>query len=95
VNERVYYSEEARRNAQRQQMIVAMAVAGVSLGLGAIIALLLAPDSGENIRDEIRNQLDELLERGSTATRDAVNNMGHQAQDVREQVEDRIKSANK
>lgn len=82
MNERVYYSDATRRNAQRQQMIIVMAVASVSLSLGALIALLFAPESGDAIRNEIKDQLDDLLKRGAVVT-----------QDAREEVEERIKSA--
>jgi gas vesicle protein len=92
MNERVYYSEEARRNAQRKQLIIALAVAGVSLSIGTLIALLFAPDSGENVRQEIRSQLDEILERGGEATRDATHDARQRAENMRGKVEDRINS---
>ena len=95
MNNRVYYSENARQRAQRKQLIIVMAVAGISLGVGVIVSLLFAPDSGENVRSEIRDQLEELIERGTVVTRDAVDGVSQQAQHVREEGEDKVKSARK
>lgn len=93
MNQRIYYSEAAQRTSQRQQLILALAVASVSLSLGALIALLFAPDTGENIRHEIRDQLDELLERSSETSREAADNVRHNAERIRDDVEERINAA--
>lgn len=93
MSQRIYYSEAAQRTAERQQLILAMAVAGVSLSLGAIIALLFASDKGEDIRHEIRAQLDDLLERGSESSRQMAEDVRDNAERMRDNVEDRIKAA--
>jgi gas vesicle protein len=35
---------------------------------GAAIALLLAPQSGEQLRDELKHEVDDILEEGRQAT---------------------------
>jgi len=42
---------------------------GVVIGAiaGAVIALLLTPKSGEDLRDDIRREVDEILEEGRRA----------------------------
>ncbi|MFW5692307.1 MAG: YtxH domain-containing protein [Chloroflexota bacterium] len=79
MNERIYYSEAARRRAQRQQLVLTLAVAGLSLSIGAIIALLFAPEAGEDVRQEVRDRLNEILDRYGEASQ-------HIVEDVRDRV---------
>ncbi len=92
MSQRTYYSEEARKTAQRQQFILAMAVAGISLSLGALVALLFAPDTGENIRNEIRSVLDDIAEQSGDSAKDVFNNVSGQTHEMREQVKTQIKN---
>lgn len=92
MNQRTYYSEEARQQAQRHQIVLAMAVAGISLSLGALGALLFAPTSGENVRREIRDQLAELMDQGRE-TRDSVaQDVRQNANQFRNHIEDRVEA---
>jgi len=86
-NQRIYYSEESRKQAERQTMILAMAVAGISLGVGAIIALLFAPSTGEDIRGEIRDYLDELAQQGKQVADELEETAQQEVRKARKQIE--------
>jgi len=85
--QRIYYSEESRKQAQRQTFVLAMAVAGVSLSLGAVIALLFAPTTGDNIRREIRDYLDELADQGKQVADNLEDTAQQNARKARKQIE--------
>lgn len=77
MNERIYYSHEAAMRAQRERLIMALIVTGFGIAVGAIAALLLAPRSG----DEVRRQLGETLEQAAAQGREAAEQL---AQTVKE-----------
>jgi len=85
--QRIYYSEESRKQAQRHMFVLAMAVAGVSLSLGAVIALLFAPTTGDNIRREIRDYLDELAQQGKQVADELEETAQQNARKARKQIE--------
>jgi hypothetical protein len=60
MTDRVYYSSEAEQQARRERLVMAMLVAGLSLSVGAVIALLFAPQSGEKTRHQIGEQVDQV-----------------------------------
>ena len=57
MNDRVYYSREAqeRANQDRNTAIVAFMVVG--LAIGAVLALMFAPNSGEKTRRELAGNI--------------------------------------
>lgn len=65
MNERIYYSREAAARAQRERFMIALVVTGLGMAMGAVLALLLAPRSG----DETRRQLGETLEQAASQGR--------------------------
>lgn len=77
MNERIYYSHEAAMRAQRERLIMALIVTGFGIAIGAIAALLLAPRSG----DEVRRQLGETLEQAAAQGRETAEQL---AQSVKE-----------
>lgn len=68
MNERIYYSNEAATRAQHERLIMALVVTGFGIGIGAILALLFAPRTG----DETRRQLGETLDMAAAQGRDAA-----------------------
>jgi ABC-type methionine transport system permease subunit len=81
-NNRMYYSREAEIRAQRQQVVMVTAAATFSLAFGVLVALLLAPRRGE----EMRQMLSETLGEAVSAGRDM-------ADQVRRDVEGRVQNA--
>ena len=81
MNERVYYSRDAEMRAQRQQFVLVVAATAVSLSVGALIALLLAPRTGKEIRRTLGEQIDQAYNTGREI-----------ADQVRRDVEERVQN---
>ncbi|MCC6616499.1 MAG: YtxH domain-containing protein [Anaerolineae bacterium] len=82
MTDRIYYSREAQARAQQQQVALVLAATAISLGVGALIALLLAPQTGEKTRRVLEGHLDEAFDSGR-----------HLADQVRRDVEERVQNA--
>jgi len=55
--DRMYYSNEAKQRAQAERTFLAMLFTGLGLSIGAALALLFAPARGEDLRDELKDQM--------------------------------------
>lgn len=81
MSERKYYSKQAQNQVEREKLLLALIATMCGVGIGAIIALIFAPQDGE----ETRNQLG-----------DALGNVGHDlsntADRVKSEVQDRVNS---
>ena len=53
---RIYYSEEARQRAFVERSVIAAVCIALGVTIGTILALLFAPQEGENTRREIANK---------------------------------------
>jgi gas vesicle protein len=78
----MYYSREAEVEAQRNQFVLVLVAAAISLSIGALVALLLAPRKGEEMRRILGEQLDTAV----TPVRDL-------AEHVKKDVEERVHNA--
>ncbi|MBZ0297264.1 MAG: YtxH domain-containing protein [Anaerolineae bacterium] len=56
---RIYYSREAEMQANREKTIAVILFLAFGLGVGAVLALLFAPRSGEQVRHEIGHALED------------------------------------
>ena len=84
MNKRIYYSQEAEQMARRQ-MAMGMAMFIVIGGaLGALIALLLAPNSGEKTRHDLSKAFD-----GGQETHNILQKLEKEFAELRERVENR------
>lgn len=79
MTQRIYYSQQAEAQAQRQQFFLTVLVAGLGISLGTIFGLLFAPQSGEKTRQQIEEQVEQ-------ASRD----LGEHAEKLRSNVEKRL-----
>ncbi len=77
MNERTYYSQEAAERARRNRMTLAAIAFSLGAGVGAMIALLMAPSSGE----KLRSILTDTLEEGYDDSRRVVEDAYHNAKD--------------
>jgi hypothetical protein len=77
MNERTYYSQEAADRARRNRITLATVAFSLGAGVGAMVALLLAPSSGE----KLRNTLTDTLEDSYGDSRRAVEDAYHNAKD--------------
>lgn len=60
MSDRVYYSREAEQRAQRDNLLLALMVMAFGLGIGAVLALLLAPRSGDEMRRAIADEVNRI-----------------------------------
>ncbi len=60
MSDRVYYSREAEQRAQRDTLLLALMVLAFGLGIGAVLALLLAPRSGDEMRRALADEVNRL-----------------------------------
>lgn len=60
MSDRIYYSREAEQRAQRDSLLLALMVLAFGLGIGVVLALLLAPRSGDEMRRAIADEVSRL-----------------------------------
>jgi gas vesicle protein len=77
----MYYSKEAEGRAQQQRLLLALFVMALGAGAGAVLALLFAPKTGEQTRREL-----------ATNTNKAVENLQHEVDRLRGELENRVRS---
>lgn len=90
MSDRVYYSREAEMRAQRERTMMAIVLLGFGLGVGAIMALLFAPRSGEEVRRDITDRIEPGLERARDVTSHTVENLQRDLTRLRDEMESRI-----
>jgi gas vesicle protein len=95
MSNRIYYSKEAEEQASREKAIAVMLFLAVGLGVGAVLALLFAPKSGQKTREDIANVLDD---RFGNVEKEVSSRMGRVEKDFAElskRLEDRISELRK
>jgi len=90
MSDRVYYSREAEMRAQRERTMMAIVLLGFGLGVGAIMALLFAPRSGEEVRKDITDRIEPGLERARDVTNHTVENLQRDLTRLRDDMESRM-----
>ena len=90
MSNRTYYSREAEDQAKREQIGNTLLFILVGLAVGAVLALLFAPSSGEDTRDEIGSTVNEKLSEGRDTTHHTVKRLERDFADLRKKVEDRL-----
>lgn len=90
MSDRVYYSREAEMRAQRERTMMAIVLLGFGLGVGAIMALLFAPRSGEEVRKDITDRIEPGLERARDVTNHTVENLQRDLTRLRDDMDSRI-----
>jgi gas vesicle protein len=91
MSERRYYSNEAEQQARRERTAAAMTFMVLGLGIGVILALLFAPDSGDKTRKELMESAGHTFDDSREATNRALERLQRNFDDLRERVEERIK----
>ncbi|HLV33572.1 MAG TPA: YtxH domain-containing protein [Spirillospora sp.] len=87
MNNRIYYSQEAEQQAKRQQTLAMILFAALGVTIGAAVALLFAPKSG----DQIRRELSSALE-GTDTSGDTLKRLEREFSDFRNRIEERFRS---
>ncbi|NDJ85050.1 MAG: YtxH domain-containing protein [Chloroflexi bacterium] len=91
MNQRVYYSQEAEQQARREQALLMMLFLGIGASVGAILALLFAPSSGSDTRQDIASLVEDSMNQGRDATNSAFQQIEAQISDLYKKIEDRLK----
>jgi gas vesicle protein len=91
MNQRIYYSQEAEQRANREKTIAIVLFLALGVGIGALLALLFAPRSGGQIRQEIASTFEEGFDTGRDATTTAVQRLEKSFAELSKKLEDRLK----
>ena len=90
MSERIYYSEQARQKAQQRRTISAIAFMLMGAGIGAVLAMLFAPQEGEEVRSEISNRVGGQVENGLETANHAIASLENKYNDLRSYVDDTL-----
>lgn len=83
MNDRIYYSREAEERANRERTASIMVFLAIGLGIGTVLALMFAPNPGEETRKELLGGISET-------TGPALSRIEKELHELRRRVEDRI-----
>lgn len=92
MNERIYYSEEAARRAQRDRAIMALVVTSLGVGVGAMLMLLFAPQRGEQTRRQIGEQIEQALSQGQETLNSTLKSLRGDVDDLRSTMNERLEA---
>ena len=93
MNERMYYSHEAAQRAQRERLIIAFFSMVVGAGVAALLALIYAPQRGEETRHELGQHLGQAMTQGRKTANHVAHDVRENADRLREDVEERLEAA--
>lgn len=92
MSERIYYSDEARKRAQRDGLLIVAVFTALGLSIGTVLAMLFAPQSGQETRREISSAVEKQVKSGRSTTEKAVKKLEERVERLGKMVEDRVKS---
>lgn len=92
-NERIYYSHDAEMSAMRNRTMLTLLFLTLGLGIGAVLALLFAPATGKQARNDLANRMGEGLNNGRDAMEPLVKRLEEEFADLRKSVEERLSNA--
>jgi gas vesicle protein len=90
-NERVYYSHEAEALAMRERTVQVLIFLAIGLGIGTGLALLFAPTTGKQVRDDLTESAEKSWNRGQDAIDPVIKRLEEEFAGLRKQVEERLK----
>ncbi len=90
MNDRTYYSREAEDQVRREQMGNAVLFILLGLVVGAVLALLFAPESGEKMRGSIEDTINDRFHDSRDTTNHTIRRLERDFADLRKKVEDRL-----
>jgi gas vesicle protein len=90
-NERIYYSREAEIQAIREIAKLMVFCVTLGLGIGAIIALLFSPQSGQKNRDNLGKAVEQGLNNGREILEPVVKQVEKELNGLQKTVEQRLK----
>jgi gas vesicle protein len=88
----MYYSQEAEQRAQRDRLSLALVATAIGIGMGAVIALIFAQQSGDEVRRQLGEQFENAVNQGAEVAGKAVKEAKKTADKVIGEVEDRLQN---
>lgn len=88
MSDRTYYSHDAEMRAQREKFTGVLIFLALGLGIGAALALLFAPESGDKTRHRLGHTINEGIEKGREATNTAIHQVEREVADLRKKLEE-------
>ncbi len=95
MNNRIYYSKEAEMEAQREKMAAVLVFMAFGLSIGAILALLFAPKSGEQTRGDIGNVVEDRFGNVEKEVTSRFSRVEKDLAELGKRVEDRLNDIRK
>lgn len=92
MSNRIYYNREAEMQAMREKTVMAVVITAIGLAIGAVFALLFAPASGDETRENLAHTFEEGLKDGRSTVEPMIERLQHDIAELRHRFEDRIKS---
>jgi gas vesicle protein len=90
MTDRTFYSREAEERVRRQQTVAVLLFLAFGIGIGAAIALLFAPESGEETRKDLEKTVNRSVDTGRDSANSALGRLEKEFSELRKRVDDRI-----
>ncbi len=90
-NDRIYYSHDAKMHSMVNRIVVTLVFLMIGSGIGAILALLFAPSSGQSTRHDLAKGVEEGLQSGRDAVQPIVKQVKKELGDLQKNVEEHLK----
>ncbi|MEP7290099.1 MAG: YtxH domain-containing protein [Chloroflexota bacterium] len=87
---RTYYSREAEEKAARDRAASTIIYLLLGVGIGTVLALMLAPNSGEKTRKNLVHSVEGSLNNGRDTVEPTLKRLEKEFADLRKKVDDRI-----
>ena len=71
-SDRIYYSHNAEMHSMHNRIVMTLIFLMLGSGIGAILALLFAPSSGQSTRQDLAKSVEEGLQNGLEAVHPIV-----------------------
>jgi gas vesicle protein len=89
--DRIYYSHDAKMHSMLDRIVVTLVFLMLGSGIGAILALLFAPSSGQSTRQDLAKSVEEGLQNGLEAVHPVLKQVKKEFGDLQKNVEEHLK----
>ena len=90
-NNRIYYSNNAKMHSIRKNSALIV----LALGIGAAIALMFAPNSGEKTREDLAHGLEQGVNKGHDMTDPTLKRLEKEMAELRQKLEEKVDEVRK
>ena len=90
-SDRIYYSHNAEMHSMHNRIVMTLIFLMLGSGIGAILALLFAPSSGQSARHDLAKSVEEGLQSGRDAVQPIVKQVKKEFGDLQKNIEEHLK----